>query len=128
MAYCTYILCSILRLHATERKWTIVTTVETELPPIYTYMYHVSLVPDPISVAAHKMWVGSWQDLAPAETAAMKLYLSELVGVANHALQSQSWLIKAQGAAALATVAEKMGECVCVGGGGGGWVGGWVGM
>ena len=42
----------------------------------------------------------------------IRLYLGELVGVVIPALSAQSWHIKAQGAAALATIAEKMGEWI----------------
>ena len=51
--------------------------------------------------------------MAPGEESCVKLHLPQLVAMASSSLQSQYWPIKAQGAAALATVAEKMGTC-CV--------------
>ena len=69
---------------------------------------------DPSSITARKLWEETWIEVVPGEAAGVRVYLPELVGVASHALQSQLWPIKAQGAAALATVAEKMGVCVCV--------------
>ena len=69
--------------------------------------------PDPSSKTALKLWKEAWSEVAPGEEACVRLYLPQLVGVASSALQSQLWPIKAQGAAALATVAEKMGPCEC---------------
>ena len=40
----------------------------------------------------------------------VRLYLGELVATACPALGAQSWLVKAQGAAAVAAIAEKMGK------------------
>lgn len=40
---------------------------------------------------------------------ALRLYASELVGVSCSALESPSWPVKAQGARAIATIAETMG-------------------
>ena len=66
-----------------------------------------------------KQWEETWSEVVPGEEATVRLYLPQLVGVASSALQSQSWPIKSQGAAALATVAEKMGESlslvICLG-------------
>lgn len=56
-----------------------------------------------------KQWQETWSDAVPGEGSTIRLYLPQLVEISNTALQSQSWPMKAQGAAALATVAEKMG-------------------
>ena len=65
---------------------------------------------DPTSEAVVKLWEETWGELVPGTESGVRLYLSELVGMACPALEAQSWPIKAQGAAAIATIAEKMGE------------------
>ena len=56
------------------------------------------------------MWKETWQEVVPGMESGVRMYLGELVGVACPALSAQSWHIKAQGAAAVATIAEKSGE------------------
>ena len=57
-----------------------------------------------------KMWEDTWGELVPGTESGIRLYLSELMEIVCPALEAQSWPIKAQGAAAIATIAEKMGE------------------
>lgn len=80
------------------------------LPP-YTH-YPPYTHADPTSEAVVKLWEETWGELVPGTESGVRLYLSELVGVACPALEAQSWPIKAQGAAAIATIAEKMGEAL----------------
>lgn len=63
---------------------------------------------DPQSEADIKLWRETWNELVPSTEVGIRLYLSEVVGMACPALEAQSWAIKAQGASAIATVTEKM--------------------
>ena len=56
------------------------------------------------------MWEDTWGELVPGTESGIRLYLSELMEIVCPALEAQSWPIKAQGAAAIATIAEKMGK------------------
>ena len=56
-----------------------------------------------------KLWRETWQEVVPGTESGIRLYLAELVGVTCPALSTQSWHIKAQAAAAIATIAEKTG-------------------
>lgn len=57
-----------------------------------------------------KLWRETWQEVVPGTESGIRLYLAELVGVTCPALSTQSWHIKAQAAAAIATIAEKTGS------------------
>ena len=57
-------------------------------------------------------WKATWEELVPSTSAAVKLNLQELVEMVCFALQSQSWAVKKQGAAAIATIADTMGQCM----------------
>ncbi|CAI8054228.1 Proteasome adapter and scaffold protein ECM29 [Geodia barretti] len=80
------------------------------IPLVFLAMHTKTTDEDPDSKAVVKQWEETWSEVVPGEEATVRLYLPQLVGVASSALQSQSWPIKSQGAAALATVAEKMGS------------------
>ncbi|KAM9313856.1 proteasome adapter and scaffold protein ECM29 [Pholidichthys leucotaenia] len=59
------------------------------------------------------LWAEVWQENVPGSFGGIRLYMTELIAIAQKALQSQSWKMKAQGAAAMATVAkEQMGSLV----------------
>lgn len=73
---------------------------------VLSIIFHIV---DTSSKAALKQWKATWSEVVPGEESCVRLYLPQLVSVASSALQSQSWSIKSQGAAALATIAEKMG-------------------
>lgn len=45
--------------------------------------------------------------LTPGSFGGIRLYMTELIAITQKALQSQSWKMKAQGAAAMATVAKE---------------------
>ncbi|XP_034043433.1 proteasome adapter and scaffold protein ECM29 [Thalassophryne amazonica] len=59
------------------------------------------------------LWSEVWQENVPGSFGGIRLYMTELIAITQKALQSQSWKMKAQGAAAMATVAkEQMGSLV----------------
>ena len=45
--------------------------------------------------------------MIPGSFGGIRLYMTELIAITQKALQSQSWKMKAQGAAAMATVAKE---------------------
>lgn len=53
------------------------------------------------------LWTEVWQDNVPGSFGGIRLYMTELIAITQKALQSQSWKMKAQGAAAMATVAKE---------------------
>uniref|UniRef100_A0A8C5D594 Ecm29 proteasome adaptor and scaffold n=1 Tax=Gouania willdenowi TaxID=441366 RepID=A0A8C5D594_GOUWI len=53
------------------------------------------------------LWTEVWQEHVPGSFGGIRLYMTELIAITQKALQSQSWKIKAQGAAAMATVAKE---------------------
>lgn len=53
------------------------------------------------------LWAEVWQDHVPGSFGGIRLYMTELIAITQKALQSQSWKMKAQGAAAMATVAKQ---------------------
>ncbi|KAJ0047308.1 hypothetical protein NL108_005076, partial [Boleophthalmus pectinirostris] len=53
------------------------------------------------------LWAEVWQDNVPGSFGGIRLYMTELIDITQKALQSQSWKMKAQGAAAMATVAKE---------------------
>lgn len=53
------------------------------------------------------LWSEVWQDNVPGSFGGIRLYMTELIAITQKALQSQSWKMKAQGAAAMATVAKE---------------------
>ncbi|KAG7254653.1 hypothetical protein CRUP_037122 [Coryphaenoides rupestris] len=53
------------------------------------------------------LWSEVWQENVPGSFGGIRLYMTELIAITQKALQSQSWKIKAQGAAAMATVARE---------------------
>lgn len=55
------------------------------------------------------VWEEVWSESTPGTEAGVKLYLHELVDLATVALTSQSWHMKAQGAATMATIATQLG-------------------
>ncbi|XP_008315268.1 proteasome adapter and scaffold protein ECM29 isoform X2 [Cynoglossus semilaevis] len=59
------------------------------------------------------LWSEVWQENVPGSFGGIRLYMTELITITQKALQSQSWKMKAQGAAAMATVAkEQIGSLV----------------
>uniref|UniRef100_A0A3Q3RQQ8 Ecm29 proteasome adaptor and scaffold n=1 Tax=Mastacembelus armatus TaxID=205130 RepID=A0A3Q3RQQ8_9TELE len=53
------------------------------------------------------LWAEVWQENVPGSFGGIRLYMTELIAITQRALQSQSWKMKAQGAAAMATVAKE---------------------
>ncbi|XP_072771015.1 proteasome adapter and scaffold protein ECM29 [Nerophis lumbriciformis] len=53
------------------------------------------------------LWGEVWQENVPGSFGGIRLYMTELIAITQKALQSQSWKMKAQGAAAMATVAKE---------------------
>uniref|UniRef100_A0A4W6G7A5 Ecm29 proteasome adaptor and scaffold n=1 Tax=Lates calcarifer TaxID=8187 RepID=A0A4W6G7A5_LATCA len=53
------------------------------------------------------LWAEVWQENVPGSFGGIRLYMTELITITQKALQSQSWKMKAQGAAAMATVAKE---------------------
>ncbi|XP_061591425.1 proteasome adapter and scaffold protein ECM29 [Cololabis saira] len=53
------------------------------------------------------LWAEVWQENVPGSFGGIRLYMTELISITQKALQSQSWKMKAQGAAAMATVAKE---------------------
>ncbi|KAK7161946.1 hypothetical protein R3I94_004573 [Phoxinus phoxinus] len=57
--------------------------------------------------AEANLWAEVWQDHVPGSFGGIRLYMTELIAITQRALQSQSWKMKAQGAAAMATIAKQ---------------------
>nr|XP_015201351.1 PREDICTED: proteasome-associated protein ECM29 homolog isoform X1 [Lepisosteus oculatus] len=53
------------------------------------------------------LWSEVWQDNVPGSFGGIRLYMTELIAITQRALQSQSWKMKAQGAAAMASIAKQ---------------------
>ncbi|XP_051993811.1 proteasome adapter and scaffold protein ECM29-like [Xyrauchen texanus] len=53
------------------------------------------------------LWTEVWQEHVPGSFGGIRLYMTELIAITQRALQSQSWKMKAQGAAAMATIAKQ---------------------
>ncbi|TRZ18499.1 hypothetical protein HGM15179_008603 [Zosterops borbonicus] len=58
------------------------------------------------------LWTEVWQENVPGTQGGIRLYLQELIAITQKALQSQSWKMKAQGAAAMASIAKQTGSLV----------------
>ncbi|NXR56874.1 ECM29 protein, partial [Hippolais icterina] len=58
------------------------------------------------------LWTEVWQENVPGTQGGIRLYLQELISITQKALQSQSWKMKAQGAAAMASIAKQTGTLV----------------
>ncbi|XP_050843101.1 proteasome adapter and scaffold protein ECM29 isoform X4 [Serinus canaria] len=58
------------------------------------------------------LWTEVWQENVPGTQGGIRLYLQELISITQKALQSQSWKMKAQGAAAMASIAKQTGSLV----------------
>ncbi|KAJ7417539.1 proteasome-associated protein ECM29 isoform X2 [Willisornis vidua] len=58
------------------------------------------------------LWTEVWQENVPGTQGGIRLYMQELITITQKALQSQSWKMKAQGAAAMATIAKQAGSLV----------------
>ncbi|XP_076034919.1 proteasome adapter and scaffold protein ECM29-like isoform X2 [Oratosquilla oratoria] len=56
-----------------------------------------------------EVWEEIWSENTPGTEAGVRLYLVEILAIAELALQSSNWDMKAQGARALSTVSEKLG-------------------
>ena len=55
-------------------------------------------------------WKDTWEELVPGTQAGVRLHLTELMDVVCPSLGSQSWSIKRQAAAAVATITETLGK------------------
>ncbi|XP_064414526.1 proteasome adapter and scaffold protein ECM29 [Latimeria chalumnae] len=53
------------------------------------------------------LWKEVWQENVPGSFGGIRLYMQELIAITQKALQSQSWKMKAQGAAAMASIAKQ---------------------
>ncbi|KAG2466369.1 ECM29 protein, partial [Polypterus senegalus] len=53
------------------------------------------------------LWTEVWQDNVPGTFGGIRLYMKELIAISQKALQSQSWKMKAQGAATMASIAKQ---------------------
>nr|XP_033782200.1 proteasome adapter and scaffold protein ECM29 isoform X1 [Geotrypetes seraphini] len=53
------------------------------------------------------LWSEVWQENVPGSFGGIRLYMQELIAITQKALQSQSWKMKAQGAAAMASIAKQ---------------------
>ncbi len=60
-------------------------------------------------------WRASWDDITPSMQAGVRVHFTSLIEIVCPALQSQSWLVKTQGAAAIATITESMGKGLITG-------------
>ncbi|XP_039184910.1 proteasome adapter and scaffold protein ECM29 isoform X2 [Crotalus tigris] len=58
------------------------------------------------------LWTEVWQENVPGTYGGLRLYMEELIAVTQKALQSPSWKMKAQGAAAMASIAKQTGVLV----------------
>ncbi|NXE57993.1 ECM29 protein, partial [Casuarius casuarius] len=58
------------------------------------------------------LWTEVWQENVPGTYGGIRLYMQELIAITQKALQSQSWKMKAQGAAAMASIAKQTGSLV----------------
>ncbi|KAM3848880.1 proteasome adapter and scaffold protein ECM29 isoform 2-T2 [Vipera latastei] len=58
------------------------------------------------------LWSEVWQENVPGTYGGLRLYMEELITVTQKALQSPSWKMKAQGAAAMASIAKQTGALV----------------
>ncbi|XP_066037538.1 proteasome adapter and scaffold protein ECM29 isoform X3 [Chamaea fasciata] len=56
------------------------------------------------------LWTEVWQENVPGTQGGIRLHLQELISITEKALQSQSWKMKAQGAAAMASIAKQTGS------------------
>ncbi|KAI5087767.1 proteasome-associated protein ECM29-like isoform X1 [Silurus meridionalis] len=64
--------------------------------------------PDELGESADaKLWDEVWQEHVPGSFGGIRLYMTELIAITQRALQSQSWKMKAQGGAAMATIAKQ---------------------
>lgn len=57
--------------------------------------------------AEAELWAEMWQEHVPGTFGGIRLYMSELIAITQKALQSQSWKMKAQGGAAMASIARQ---------------------
>nr|XP_034996453.1 proteasome adapter and scaffold protein ECM29 isoform X2 [Zootoca vivipara] len=58
------------------------------------------------------LWTEVWQENVPGTYGGIRLYMEELIAITQKALQSQSWKMKAQGAASMASIAKQTGSLV----------------
>ncbi|XP_064355758.1 proteasome adapter and scaffold protein ECM29-like isoform X3 [Dromaius novaehollandiae] len=58
------------------------------------------------------LWTEVWKENVPGTYGGIRLYMQELIAITQKALQSQSWKMKAQGAAAMASIAKQTGSLV----------------
>ncbi|XP_062864223.1 proteasome adapter and scaffold protein ECM29 isoform X1 [Trichomycterus rosablanca] len=53
------------------------------------------------------LWAEVWQEHVPGSFGGIRLYMTELIAITQRALRSPSWKMKAQGGAAMATIAKQ---------------------
>ncbi|XP_028909525.1 proteasome adapter and scaffold protein ECM29 isoform X1 [Ornithorhynchus anatinus] len=58
------------------------------------------------------LWTEVWQENVPGTFGGIRLYMQELISITQRALQSPSWKMKAQGAAAMASIAKQTSSLV----------------
>ncbi|XP_041951493.1 proteasome adapter and scaffold protein ECM29 [Alosa sapidissima] len=77
------------------------------LPLAFLGMHQVAEETEQTETTHASLWGEVWQDHVPGSFGGIRLYMTELIAITQKALQSQSWKMKAQGAAAMATVAKQ---------------------
>uniref|UniRef100_A0A4W3HWV2 Ecm29 proteasome adaptor and scaffold n=1 Tax=Callorhinchus milii TaxID=7868 RepID=A0A4W3HWV2_CALMI len=60
-----------------------------------------------VETSESELWTEVWQDHVPGSFGGIRLYMPELIGITQKALQSQSWKMKSQGASAMASIAKQ---------------------
>ncbi|XP_067931568.1 proteasome adapter and scaffold protein ECM29-like [Watersipora subatra] len=60
--------------------------------------------------ATDNQWKDIWNEVAIGTDSAVRLYIAEFLEITDTALQSSSWLMKAQAAAAMGTIAKSAGD------------------
>ena len=60
-------------------------------------------------MTSRALWEEVWNDATPGTESGLRLYMTEVVSMSKQALGSQAWDTKAQGAATINDVAQKLG-------------------
>ncbi|XP_046357928.2 proteasome adapter and scaffold protein ECM29-like isoform X1 [Haliotis rufescens] len=81
--------------------------------PLAFFAMHEKVKTDEGGTAAsssQSVWEEVWQEITPGTEGGLRLYISEVVELLQMSLESQLWSTKAQAAAAMSTVATKLGS------------------
>ncbi|KAK3880878.1 hypothetical protein Pcinc_014654 [Petrolisthes cinctipes] len=78
------------------------------MPLVFLGMHADKTVESDPSGAA--IWEEIWSDNTPGTESGVRLYLTEIVAICEHALQSSNWAMKAQAGRSLSTVSQKLGS------------------